>query len=150
MAIRNCYILAVVFCGLVLLGCKDKGGVEEQIGVGGSVNDVNADVAGEQGQVEEREVRELPKVEKEKEVAEANNIQVARGDMIVGQVKFIKIEGGFYALIADDGRKFNPRNLPGEFKRDGLRVRFNVREIRGAMSTRMYGKIVEVVEIERY
>lgn len=69
--------------------------------------------------------------------------------MISGTVRYLEIEGGFYGLIADDGTKYDPINLPAEYKKNGLRVKFAVREKKGIMSFHMRGKIVEVVKIEK-
>jgi L-ascorbate metabolism protein UlaG (beta-lactamase superfamily) len=68
--------------------------------------------------------------------------------MLTGQIKFLNIEGGFYGILADDGQKFDPLNLPAQFKKDGLRVRFAVKVKEGMASFHMWGKIVEIVNIE--
>ena len=68
--------------------------------------------------------------------------------MITGTVRYLDFEGGFYGLVADDGEKYDPVNLPKEYKQDGLRVKFQVTEKKGMVGFRMWGKIVEVVEIE--
>ena len=34
--------------------------------------------------------------------------------------------GGFYGIVADDGERYLPADLPQEFRADGLRVRFVV------------------------
>jgi L-ascorbate metabolism protein UlaG (beta-lactamase superfamily) len=69
-------------------------------------------------------------------------------NMLTGQIKHITIEGGFYGIIGDDGQKYDPVNLANEFKKDGLRVRFAVKEKEGVAGFHMWGKIVEIVSIE--
>ncbi len=69
--------------------------------------------------------------------------------MISGTVRYMEIEGGFYGLVADDGTKYDPINLPAEYKKNGLRVKFTVREKKDVMSFHMWGKIVEVVKIKK-
>jgi len=69
--------------------------------------------------------------------------------MISGTIRYLEFEGGFYGLVADDGAKYDPINLPAEFKKNGLRVKFIVHEKKGVMSFHMWGKIVEVVKIKR-
>lgn len=69
--------------------------------------------------------------------------------MISGTVRYLEIEGGFYGLVADDGRKYDPINLPAEYKKDSLRVKFSVREKKGVVSFHMWGKIVEVIKIQK-
>ncbi|VAX34664.1 hypothetical protein MNBD_NITROSPIRAE03-1102, partial [hydrothermal vent metagenome] len=36
----------------------------------------------------------------------------------LAEVKWIPLEGGFYGLVAKDGRRFLPLNLPPEFRHD--------------------------------
>jgi hypothetical protein len=67
----------------------------------------------------------------------------------VGTVVFLNIEGGFYALVSDDRVTYEPQSLPDDFMIDGLRVRFTIRIVQGAMSFRQVGPIVEVLDIRR-
>jgi len=67
---------------------------------------------------------------------------------IVGTVRHKNLEGGFFAIDADDGSKYDPVNLPESFKKDGLRVKVTARLQKDLMSFHMYGAIIEVVEIE--
>ncbi len=69
--------------------------------------------------------------------------------MITGTVRYVGLEGGFYELVADDGEKYDPLNLPTEYKKDGLRVKFQIKEKKDVVGFHMRGKIVEVVTIER-
>lgn len=69
--------------------------------------------------------------------------------MITGTVRYLDFEGGFYGLVADSGEKYDPINLPEEYKKDGLRVKFQVTEKKGMVGFRMWGKIVEIVKIEK-
>jgi len=66
-----------------------------------------------------------------------------------GTVVFVSIEGGFYGIKGDDGRNYDPVNLPEEFRKDGLRVRYDVRELKDRASFHMWGTMVEIVHIER-
>ncbi len=66
-----------------------------------------------------------------------------------GTIKHINLEGGFYGLVADDGRKYLPKDLAREFKVDGLRVRFQVKILTGVVTIYMWGTPVEVLSIER-
>jgi len=67
---------------------------------------------------------------------------------ISATVRFITIEGGFYALRGDDSVTYDPTNLPRLFQVDGLRVqsRLNVRSDLGGIH--MVGPIVDIVEIK--
>ena len=66
---------------------------------------------------------------------------------IVGTVVHKAIEGGFYAIDGDNGRKYDPINLPESFKKDGLRVKVTARRRTDAMSFHMYGAIIEILNI---
>src|SRR3954470_852144 len=64
-----------------------------------------------------------------------------------GTVHFQSLEGGFFSITGDDGRRFDPINLPQELGRDGLRVRFSGRVRNDLVSVHMYGEILELTEI---
>ena len=73
------------------------------------------------------------------------------GDIVegTGTVQYIEVEGGFYGIVADDGRQFDPRDLDESYKEDGLRVHFRLREVEDVVSIRMWGRIVDIISIER-
>ncbi|RLF14913.1 MAG: hypothetical protein DRN06_06425, partial [Thermoprotei archaeon] len=64
-----------------------------------------------------------------------------------GVVKHIPLEGGFYGIVAEGGRRYLPLNLPQEFKRDGLKVRFEGRVKREVGTIYMWGTPLEIVRI---
>jgi len=66
---------------------------------------------------------------------------------ITGTVKYVTIEGGFFAIVGDDGRKYDPVNLPDDLKKDGLKVQGTARLKEDAISIHMYGPIIEIVNI---
>ena len=65
-----------------------------------------------------------------------------------GTVVFVELEGGFYGIVADDGARYEPLNLPVEFQQDGLRVRFRARVRKDVASVHMWGRPVELLQIE--
>lgn len=73
------------------------------------------------------------------------------GDNIIGtgKVVYLSFEGGFYGIRGDDGRNYDPINLPEELRVDGLRVRFEAKEIKNQASFHMWGTIVELVHIQK-
>ncbi len=75
--------------------------------------------------------------------------EIQMEDGITATVKYIDLEGGFYGIESDAGDSYLPINLADEFKEDGLRIVFKMRERTDIMTTRMWGKTVEIVEIER-
>lgn len=68
---------------------------------------------------------------------------------ILATVRYIPLEGGFFGLVASDGQQYDPTNLSEEFRQDGLAVRTTLRPLRGVVSFRMWGTIVEIVSMEK-
>lgn len=66
-----------------------------------------------------------------------------------GTVRFQEMEGGFWGIVADDGRKFDPMGLDAKFQKEGLRVRFKATPDPDRMSTHMWGTIVNLTHIEK-
>ncbi len=58
------------------------------------------------------------------------------------------VEGPVYAIIGDNGREFDPINLPEDFKQHGVKVKFKLKKSSG-MSFHMWGEGVEVIEIRK-
>ncbi len=59
----------------------------------------------------------------------------------------VPLEGGFWGLVADDGRRFDPGALPRELQQEGLRVRVRAEPLGGVAGIRMWGTPVRVLEI---
>jgi hypothetical protein len=68
---------------------------------------------------------------------------------VTGTVAFLSFEGGFYGIKGDDGVNYDPTNLPLEFRKDGMHVRFVAKELPGRASVHMWGTIVELVTIQK-
>jgi hypothetical protein len=67
-----------------------------------------------------------------------------------GTVVFLSFEGGFYGIKGDDGRNYDPlNNLPVEFQKEGLRIRFEAKELTDRGSFHMWGKIIEIKHIAK-
>lgn len=64
------------------------------------------------------------------------------------EVIWIPLEGGFYGLLAEDGSKYLPLNLPVEFQKDGLQVKVEG-ELKQVMTIQMWGTPLEIQKIER-
>jgi hypothetical protein len=71
-------------------------------------------------------------------------------DLITGNgtVHRLEIEGGFFGIVADEGAHYDPGELDARFRRDGLRVRFDLRRNPGQASMRQWGTLVTVVRID--
>jgi len=100
---------------------------------------------------------EEPQVERDKnrsQIALANpasdktNI-IAKGDgiMLQGTVRYMNLEGGFWGIVADNGQKILPKNLPAEYRKDGLRLSFSAQEITGMMTIQQWGTLSSVSDI---
>lgn len=71
------------------------------------------------------------------------------GDIVKirGTVVHKDVEGGFFAIESDDGRVYDPINLPDRFKKHGLKVNVTAKLRNDMGSIHMVGDIVEIVEI---
>lgn len=67
---------------------------------------------------------------------------------ISGTINYIDLEGGFYGIITDEGIKYNPVNLPEEFKSDRLQVRFTGTPDPKAVSVHMWGVVFRIWDME--
>lgn len=67
-----------------------------------------------------------------------------------GTVRFMTLEGGFWAVRGDDNVTYDPLGgLPAAFQSDGLRVRIEVRRRSDMASVHMAGPIVEILSINK-
>lgn len=67
---------------------------------------------------------------------------------ISATVSYISLEGGFWGLVSESGDKYQPVNLGKEFRKDGLKVEVRARVIEDTADFRMWGKRIEILEIE--
>jgi hypothetical protein len=65
-----------------------------------------------------------------------------------GTVKFVDLEGGFYGIVGDDNKQYEPMNLEQTYQKDGLRVRFQAKIRQDMASIHMWGTIIEITRIE--
>ena len=58
---------------------------------------------------------------------------------------------GFYFIVGDNGREYYPTNLPDEFQHQGLRVRFEAREVPNTRPIAGWGNgpVIELVHIDK-
>ncbi len=66
---------------------------------------------------------------------------------ITGTVRHVELEGGFYAIVGDDGVTYDPTNLPAEFQKDGLAVEAEARRRTDRVGIHQAGPIVELLRI---
>lgn len=72
------------------------------------------------------------------------------GDAVVfdGVVTFIDLEGGFFAILGDDGGRYDPIDLPVRLAQEGLRVRVEAHIRRDLASAHMWGELIDIDSIE--
>lgn len=67
---------------------------------------------------------------------------------VTGMIEFKPLEGGFYAFIADDGRKFTPSPLPKEYQRHGLRLTIVGTPKPEVRTITQFGTVLAITEIK--
>ena len=70
-------------------------------------------------------------------------------DGILGMVKYLAMEGGFYGIVGEDGKNYLPLNLEEAYQQDSLNVRFTFERREGVMTIAMWGQAVDITAIER-
>lgn len=79
----------------------------------------------------------------------ADNVMIEERQLaIIGTVKYVGLEGGFFGVIGDDGTRYDPINLPASFAVDGLRVKAQIQLRPDSMGFHMWGEMVEIIQIE--
>lgn len=69
------------------------------------------------------------------------------GGWLRGRVQFLNLEGGFYGIIADSGKKILPMNMPKEFAQNGAIVRIKGK-VKNVMTIQQWGTPFTITEIE--
>jgi hypothetical protein len=82
--------------------------------------------------------------------AAAKNERLPRTDTFVLQGTVVKkdLEGGFFAIDGDDGKTYEPLNLPEAFQNNGMRIKATVRVRDDVGSIHMVGEIIEIEDIK--
>ncbi|MFC3120612.1 hypothetical protein [Agaribacter flavus] len=65
-----------------------------------------------------------------------------------GTIQYQHFEGGFYGFVDSKGNKYTPMNLQEAYRRDGIRVRIQARELTQIATTTQFGIPIEVLAIE--
>lgn len=69
-------------------------------------------------------------------------------NMMTGTIRYVRLERGFYGIFADNGRHYDPINLPPEYRRHGLRVAFQGTKM-DMVSIHMWGTILKISRIAK-
>ena len=67
-------------------------------------------------------------------------------ESFTGRVVFNNFEGGFYGIVSDTGKQYTGV-IPDAYKKDGMRVKGKLEPSSNQVSTRMWGTIVDFIEI---
>ena len=70
-------------------------------------------------------------------------------DSLLGTIRYLELEGGFYGIVGEDGKNYLPLNLDEAFEQDSLQVRFTYQRREGVMTIAMWGQAVDITSIER-
>lgn len=68
---------------------------------------------------------------------------------VTGTVLYVDLEGGFFGIVAEDGKQYEPVNLPDEFQLDGSPVEVKAIPKRDAVGIHQWGRIIVIEEIAR-
>src|SRR5450830_1547588 len=63
-----------------------------------------------------------------------------------GTVQYIALEGGFWGIVSEDGKNYDPINLVEDFKKNGLRVQVEAK-VQDRVGFHMWGTYIEIVNI---
>lgn len=80
-----------------------------------------------------------------------NGQPLAEGETmtIEGTIRRIDVEGGCWVIEPSRGRRYEPIELPAEFRSDGLRVRATLRDAPEMASICQVGPLVRIERIEK-
>lgn len=88
------------------------------------------------------------------EVRDHNELEVREQPATIAQeqfgtVTYIPVEGGFWGIVTDTGKKYDPVNLSEEYQKEGLQVKFRAEELKDRVSFHMWGTLVRILEISK-
>lgn len=66
---------------------------------------------------------------------------------LTGHVEYVNTQGGFFAIVGDDGLKYQPTNLPPKVRTNGLPIKFNATINDHIVSSFIWGTIVDVSNV---
>lgn len=66
-----------------------------------------------------------------------------------GTIEFVNIEGGCWRIVTEEGKNYEPVNLPSRFQEDGIKVEFEGTLAEDRVSTCQVGTLIDISDIER-
>lgn len=67
---------------------------------------------------------------------------------VLGFIKYVELEGGFFGIVGEDGKKYFPDYLGQDFKVDGLSVRVQAKPEEQIFGIQMWGTPIKILRIE--
>ncbi len=64
-----------------------------------------------------------------------------------GTVTYIDLEGGFYGIFADDGRRYLPLGLDERYRADGMQITFAGKIARNTVTIQQWGTPLEILAV---
>jgi len=65
-----------------------------------------------------------------------------------GTVVYQGVEGGFYGIVTDDGKHYDPMNLSPEYRIVGLKIYFEAKKL-DILTYRMWGTPISITKIRK-
>lgn len=142
-------LLSVAFTVCLMAGCGEKTETEaEQVNPISQLEASDSAVDRSANVNDAKKLTVVPKQVPPNAVSGKPPISPLKGiAMYQGTVRFLNLEGGFWGIMADNGQRILPQNLPTEFKQDGLRISFKATEITGMMTIQQWGTLSKLSDI---
>ncbi len=67
---------------------------------------------------------------------------------IEGKVKYITLEGGFWGIVGNDGKNYEPVTLITKYQTDGQSVKVRAEILRDQSSVHQWGTLIKIISIE--
>jgi hypothetical protein len=77
-----------------------------------------------------------------------NNTTLTQSVATGGRVVYREENGGFFGILADDGRQYEPSNLDLSYHVEGLRVKFSGSRDTTVLGRHQWGNPVEIAKVE--
>lgn len=138
---------------LLLLGCQKQTQAQHAQGMDKPAEQTSSQTSTAQASTAEINPVNMDKRESQQQQAAKQGVNKpsispkGEGMMLQGTVRYLNLEGGFWGIIADNGQKILPKNLPQEYRKDGIRLSFSAQEITGMMTIQQWGKLSNLSDI---
>ena len=138
---------------VLLLGCQKQTQAQHAQGMDKPAEQTSSQTSTAQASTAEINPVNMDKRESQQQQAAKQGVNKpsispkGEGMMLQGTVRYLNLEGGFWGIIADNGQKILPKNLPQEYRKDGIRLSFSAQEITGMMTIQQWGKLSNLSDI---